>query len=67
MTKPRLFIQGEHDRFGGREPISSFVHGLPEPRQLHVIEGGDHFFTGHLDALQSTIESWAATRPWQSA
>ncbi len=67
VTKPRLFVQGENDRFGGREAITSFVNGLPQPRQLRVIEGSDHFFTGHLDALQGTLESWAATRPWQPA
>jgi alpha/beta superfamily hydrolase len=67
VTKPRLFVQGADDRFGGRKAISEFVAGLPEPRQLQVIEGSDHFFTGHLDTLQTTIEAWAATRPWQQA
>jgi len=67
VTKPRLFVQGENDSFGGREAISAFVKPLPEPRQLHVIDGSDHFFTGHLESLQRTIEAWAAARPWQGA
>ncbi len=67
VRKPRLFVQGENDSFGGREAITSFVSGLPEPRQLRVIEASDHFFTGHLETLQGTIESWAASLPWQRA
>ncbi len=67
VTRPRLFVQGENDRFGGRETITAFVQGLPGPRQLQVIDDSDHFFTGHLDALQGTIQSWAATSPWQRA
>jgi alpha/beta superfamily hydrolase len=67
VTKPRLFVQAENDSFGGREAITSFVDRLPEPRQLRVIKGSDHFFTGHLEELQGTIETWAAARPWQRA
>jgi alpha/beta superfamily hydrolase len=30
-----------------------------------VVPAADHFFTGHLDALQQTVNAWAASRPWE--
>jgi len=62
--QPRLFVQGELDQFGSGAQIKDLVDRLPEPRSLVVVPAADHFFTGHLDALQETIHSWAASRPW---
>jgi len=64
--KPRLFVQGANDSFGGEEPIRALVLGLPEPRTLVVVPESDHFFTGHLDELQEAVRAWAARRPWES-
>jgi alpha/beta superfamily hydrolase len=61
---PRLFVQGEMDRFGSGARLAELVSRLPEPRTLVVIPGSDHFFSGHLDELQRTIEAWIAARPW---
>jgi hypothetical protein len=49
--RPRLFVQGEHDRFGPGEAVRALVEPLPGPRELVVIGGANHFFDGHLDAL----------------
>jgi len=65
--KPRLFVQGEFDPFGGAVAIEAFVARLPEPRRLVVIPGADHFFDGRLDALQDTVANWAAERPWEAS
>lgn len=65
VKQPRLFVQGEHDQFGTGDAMQSLVQTLPPPRELRVIADADHFFTGHLDALQTTIEDWAALTPWQ--
>ena len=65
--RPRLFVQGEHDRFGTGETLRSLVEPLPGPRELVVVPGADHFFGGHLDALQSAIDEWAGRRPWEHA
>jgi len=62
--KPRLFVQGEQDQFGSGAQIKELVERLPEPRSLVVVPAADHFFTGHLDALQETVHRWAASRPW---
>ena len=62
---PRLFVQGEHDAFGGAESIRRLVEPLPEPRSLVVVPGADHFFAGKLDALQAAVAAWARRRPWE--
>jgi alpha/beta superfamily hydrolase len=64
VTKPRLFVQGENDTFGNGEAILRLVDPLPPPRELVVVPGADHFFTGHLDAMQAAVDAWAARRPW---
>jgi alpha/beta superfamily hydrolase len=64
---PRLFVQGEKDEFGGEVQIRAHVAALPEPKHLVVVPGSDHYFTGHLDALQQAIRQWAAARPWSTA
>ncbi len=63
--KPRLFVQGEHDAFGNRAHMAAFVERLVPPRLLVVVPESDHFFTGHLDALQEAVGSWAGGRPWE--
>jgi uncharacterized protein len=62
---PRLFVQGDSDRFGGRADLEHAVASFPPPTQLVVIDGADHFFTDKLDALQSAVYDWAAERPWE--
>jgi alpha/beta superfamily hydrolase len=64
---PRLFVQGEGDAFADGARIRELVAPLPEPKTLVVVPDSDHFFTGHLDALQAAVDSWAATRPWEAA
>jgi alpha/beta superfamily hydrolase len=54
-TTPRIFIQSTHDQFGSVEQIESIVRALPEPKQLYLVEAGDHFFAGALDALEQTV------------
>jgi alpha/beta superfamily hydrolase len=64
--KPRLFVQGENDEFGGRAAIEDLVKRLPEPKSLVVVGGADHFFSGRLDDLQAAVAGWADGRPWVS-
>ena len=64
---PRLFVQGGEDQFGSGAAMRDLVATLPEPKRLVVIEGADHFFTGRLDELQTSVEGWAAARPWENS
>jgi alpha/beta superfamily hydrolase len=66
MTVPRLFVQGELDRFGPGDALRTMAEALPPPRDVVVVPGADHFFEGHLDALQGAVAGWASARPWQA-
>ncbi len=46
-AKPALFVQGERDEFGGRVDIEDFVQSFEGPKDLVVIPGSDHLFTGN--------------------
>ena len=57
-TKPKLFCSGDRDQFGPRAKLEAFVAALPEPKQLILISGADHFFEGRLRELREAIEAW---------
>jgi alpha/beta superfamily hydrolase len=63
-TKPRLFVQCENDPFGSGDEIRALVEGLPQPRELVVVPGGDHLFTKRLDELDEALGNWIAYHPW---
>jgi alpha/beta superfamily hydrolase len=63
-TKPRLFVQCEKDPFGSGDEIRALVEGLPQPRELVVVPGGDHLFTDRLDELDEALGDWVAYHPW---
>jgi hypothetical protein len=62
--QPRLFVQGEHDEFGPGAALRELVAPLPQPRDIVVVAGANHFFDGQLDPLQGAIAGWAEGRPW---
>jgi len=66
ITAPRLFVQGELDRFGPGETLRAVAGALRPPRVVVVIPGAGHFFDGHLDALQGAVAEWAGSRPWET-
>ena len=57
-TKPKLFLSGDRDQFGPRSKLEAFVAALPEPKQLTLISGADHFFEGRLSEMRTVIEEW---------
>jgi alpha/beta superfamily hydrolase len=57
-AKPKLLVSGSRDQFGPRARLESVVASLPEPRNLVMIEGADHFFEGRLREMRETIENW---------
>jgi uncharacterized protein len=61
-AKPKLFVSGSRDQFGPRHELEQLVARVPEPKKLVLIEGGDHFFSGHLAELRRTIEGWVRER-----
>lgn len=53
--KPALYIAGTNDEFCSRENLDRFVSRLPAAASLHRIEGSDHFFTGHVERVESLV------------
>src|SRR5439155_2302377 len=43
---PMLFVQGSRDAFGTPDELGAIIKSLHLPATLHVIEGGDHSFSG---------------------
>jgi alpha/beta superfamily hydrolase len=57
-TKPKLFVSGDRDQFGPRSQLEALAASVPEPRQLTLIPGADHFFAGRLAELRRVSEEW---------
>ena len=55
--QPKLFLSGDHDRFGPHDALEQIVAQAAEPKEL-VFVPGDHFFEGHLQEMRMTVESW---------
>ncbi len=62
-AKPVLFIQGELDEFGGRSEIEMFVQSFEGPKDLVVVPGSDHLFTGNTTAVEQAIGEWLRNLP----
>jgi alpha/beta superfamily hydrolase len=58
-TKPKLFVSGSHDQFSTQENLRQ-VYELAggSAKEMVIVEGGDHFFEGHLAEMQSAIQDW---------
>ena len=56
--KPKLFIQGGEDAFAPRASVEELFNTLREPKKLVVVEGADHFFSGHLGEIGRAIGNW---------
>ncbi len=55
VTKPKLIVQGSEDIHGPRDRVIRLFDALAEPKQIHWVEGADHFFTGRLDEEQRAV------------
>jgi len=58
VTKPKLIVQGSEDVHGPRDRVLELFNALADPKQLHWVEGADHFFTGRLDEEQRAIRDF---------
>jgi hypothetical protein len=58
VRKPKLILQGTHDEFGPRAQVAEWFDTLAEPKQIHWVEGADHFFTGKLDEVQEVLREF---------
>jgi alpha/beta superfamily hydrolase len=55
VALPKLFVQGAHDEHGPVDELRAGLARVARPWDLVVVEDADHFFAGHLDALEAAI------------
>ncbi len=58
VDKPKLIVQGTRDIYGPRPQVEALYAAMPEPKQIHWVEGADHFFTGRLEEMQGAIRGF---------
>ncbi len=56
--KPKLFVSGSRDEFTSEARLRQIYESAAEPKELVIVEGGDHFFAGHLPEMQKAIHDW---------
>ena len=61
-AKPKLFVSGSNDEHGAPEKVEELVGMLPGENRFVMIDGTDHFFTGHLPLLDRAITDWLVPR-----
>jgi hypothetical protein len=59
-TRPKLFISGSRDQYGPPESLAKVVEAAAQPSEKVIVEGGDHFFEGHLAEMQAAIHGWVS-------
>jgi hypothetical protein len=57
-TFPKIFLSGDHDQFAPVDQLRAVTNTAGEPRELILIQNADHFFTGHLPAMQAALGQW---------
>jgi alpha/beta superfamily hydrolase len=54
-TRPKLFVQGERDQYGAPEALRAWLARVPDPKQLTIVPGADHFFTEQQTELYEAV------------
>ena len=57
-TIPKLFLSGDQDAFAPAPQLAQVAESAAHPRRLLLLPGADHFFTGHLQAMQAALADW---------
>ena len=55
---PKLFLSGSRDQYAPADQLRSITEAAQQLRQLVLIPDADHFFLGHLEAMQTALGQW---------
>jgi hypothetical protein len=55
---PKLFLSGDCDQFAPAADLRHLAATTAEPKKLVLVPGADHFFAGHLEAMQNALAGW---------
>lgn len=58
VRKPKLIVQGTRDEYGAVAKVSELYDSLADPKQIHWVQGADHFFAGRLDKVQAVLQGF---------
>jgi hypothetical protein len=57
-TLPKLFLSGDSDSFAPASRLAQIVGQAANPKQLALVPGADHFFTGRIEPMQKALGGW---------
>jgi hypothetical protein len=57
-TLPKLFLSGDNDQFAPSTDLNQVADSALQPKQLALIQGADHFFTGQIEPMQQALSAW---------
>ncbi len=57
-TLAKLFLSGTCDPFAPEEQLTQITAAAADPKQLVLLPGADHFFTGQLPRMQQALAGW---------
>jgi uncharacterized protein len=55
---PKLFLSGDQDKYASKTELIQAAAVAAEPKRVALVPGADHFFTGHLERMQSALAGW---------
>ncbi|MGI4757461.1 MAG: alpha/beta hydrolase [Janthinobacterium lividum] len=68
-SAPKLFLTGSEDPFAPRQSMEQIFANAPEPKEMHWIDGAEHFFAGvagspapKLAEMQLAMRQWLGAR-----
>jgi alpha/beta superfamily hydrolase len=59
ISKPLLAVQGERDAYCNLAQLRKLIDAAGNTARLHVVEGADHFFSGHLESVMTIVAAFA--------
>jgi alpha/beta superfamily hydrolase len=62
-TIPKLLLSGDRDQFAPAQQLAQVASSAAEPKQLVLLPGADHFFTGQLNSMQRSLAGWLQRNP----
>jgi alpha/beta superfamily hydrolase len=62
VEKPALLVSGSRDVFGDAALLRREAASRFRDARVEVVDGADHFFTGHLDELESLAFEFSSAR-----
>jgi alpha/beta superfamily hydrolase len=55
---PKLFLSGDRDQYAPVDQLRAAIAQAAEPKRLEWIPQANHFFAGHLAAMQTALGRW---------